>query len=161
MEEAPRKFFRLTPEGEVRLRYAYIIRCDEVIKDRSGEIIELRCSYDPDTRSGTERSGRKVKGTIQWVSAAHAVGAEVRLYERLFTDPDPGRADDVMAYLNRNSLETATAVAEPSLRDVAPGFSCQFERLGYFCADADHSSAAPVFNRIVTLRDTWAKLNRG
>jgi glutaminyl-tRNA synthetase len=159
MEDAPKKFFRLKPGGEVRLRFAYIIRCDEVVKDSSGDIVELHCTYDPDTRSGTDGGGRKVKGTIHWVADAGAVAAEVRLYDRLFTDPDPGRSDDVMTFLNPNSLETTTARAEPSLREVEPGFACQLERLGYFCADLhDHSAAAPVFNRIVTLRDTWAKI---
>lgn len=159
-EEAPRKFFRLKPGGEVRLRYAYIIRCDEVLRNDAGEIAELRCTYDPETRSGSGSSDRKVKGTIHWVSAADAVPAEVRLYDRLFNDPDPGRADDVTTYLNPRSLETVAAHLEPSLRDVAPAFSCQFERLGYFCADpADHCFDGPVFNRIITLRDTWAKLD--
>lgn len=162
MEDAPRKFFRLQPGGEVRLRFAYIIRCDEVIRNDVGEVIELRCSYDPDTRSGSASSARKVKGTIHWVSARDAAAAEVRLYDRLFDDPDPGRADDVLTYLNRDSLETVTARVEPSLRDAVPGFSCQFERLGYFCADSgDHGPVTPVFNRVVTLRDTWAKLNPG
>ncbi|HLT90910.1 MAG TPA: glutamine--tRNA ligase/YqeY domain fusion protein [Woeseiaceae bacterium] len=158
MEEAPRKFFRLKPGGEVRLRYAYIIRCDEVIKSSDGEVVELRCTYDPDTRSGSG-SGRKVKGTIHWVSARESVPAEVRLYDRLFTDPDPGRSDDVTTFLNPLSLETITAQVEPALRNVEPGFSCQLERLGYFCADlVDHSPDTPVFNRIITLRDSWAKI---
>lgn len=157
MEEAPRKFFRLKPGGEVRLRFAYIIRCDEVIKDESGEVVELRCSYDPDTRSGSGSSDRKVKGTIHWVSAAHAVTAEVRLYDRLFTVPDPGSDDNVMENLNPESLEIADARLEPSLVEVAD--AVQFERLGYFCPDsADHSADKPVFNRIVTLRDSWAKI---
>ena len=143
----------------MRLRYAYIIRCDEVIKNDAGEVIELHCTYDPDTRSGTGTSDRKVKGTIHWVAASDAVAAQVRLYDRLFTDPDPGRADDVMTFLNPNSLETVTAWVEPSLAAAECGFVCQFERLGYFCADAvEHRSGNPVFNRIVTLRDTWAKL---
>lgn len=162
MEHAPRKFFRLKPGGEVRLRYAYIIRCDEVIKNDAGEVIELRCTYDPDTRSGSASSARKVKGTIHWIAAGEAAHAEVRLYDRLFTDPDPGRSDDVTTFLNHNSLETVTALVEPSLRTAEPGFSCQFERLGYFCADAvDHTAEAPVFNRIITLRDTWAKIHTG
>jgi len=159
MEEAPRKFFRLTPGGEVRLRYAYIIRCDEVIKDDAGEVIELRCSYDPETRSGTGSSARKVKGTIHWVSAAHAVTAEVRLYDRLFTVEDPGSVDDFTTYLSATSLETVAAMVEASLSDSKPGFVCQFERLGYFCADSvDHRPGRLVFNRIVTLRDSWAKI---
>lgn len=159
MEEAPRKFFRLKPGGEVRLRYAYIIRCDEVIKDDAGEVVELRCSYDPDTRSGTGSSDRKVKGTIHWVSAAHAVQSEVRLYDRLFTHPEPGSADPFLEHLNPASLVNVTAWVEPALADATPCFACQFERLGYFCADSsEHRSDRLVFNRIVTLRDTWAKI---
>jgi glutaminyl-tRNA synthetase len=159
LEEAPKKFFRLKPGGEVRLRYAYIIRCDEVVKDDAGAITELRCSYDPDTRSGTGSSGRKVKGTIHWVSAAHAAAAEVRLYDRLFDDPNPGRTEDVTACLNPGSLEIVEARVEPSLGSASAGFVCQFERLGYFGADSgDHAPGRPVFNRVVTLRDTWAKV---
>jgi glutaminyl-tRNA synthetase len=159
MEEAPRKFFRLRPGGEVRLRYAYIIRCNEVIKDATGEVVELRCSYDPDTRSGAGSSDRKVKGTIHWVSAADAVPAEVRLYDRLFTDPDPGAAESVLTYLNSASLETVTAMVEETLAECPPSFTCQLERLGYFCADSsDHEPGRPVLNRIVTLRDSWAKI---
>ncbi len=161
MEDAPRKFFRLKPGGEVRLRSAYIIRCDEVIKDDSGQVIELRCSYDVDTRSGTGSSDRKVKGTIHWVSARHALAAEVRLYDRLFTDAEPGNADDLHAILNPNSLEVVDARLEPSLSTAAVGTAYQFERLGYFCVDAvDHRDASPVFNRIVTLRDGWAKIEK-
>lgn len=159
MEDAPRKFFRLRPGGEVRLRFAYIIRCDEVIKDDTGDVIELRCSYDPDTRSGTGSSDRKVKGTIHWVSAAGAVAAEVRLYDRLFTHPEPGSSDDFLSHLNPSSLEEVTAMVEPSVIESAPGFACQFERLGYFCTDtADHSADRAVLNRIVTLRDSWARI---
>jgi glutaminyl-tRNA synthetase len=159
MEDAPRKFFRLKPGGEVRLRFAYIIRCDEIIKNAAGEVIELHCSYDPDTRSGSGTSDRKVKGTIHWVSAEHAVQAEVRLYDRLFTVPDPGSDDDVMEHLNPNSLEVADARLEPSLANAVD--AVQFERLGYFCPDsADHSVEKPVFNRIVTLRDSWAKIEK-
>jgi glutaminyl-tRNA synthetase len=161
MEDAPRKFFRLKPGGEVRLRSAYIIRCDEVIKDSAGNVTELRCSYDEDTRSGTGSSDRKVKGTIHWVSARHAVAAEVRLYDRLFTDAEPGSAEDIHAILNPASLEVVQAQLEPSLADPAAGTAYQFERLGYFCPDsADHTTAAPVFNRIVTLRDGWAKIEK-
>jgi len=159
MEEAPRKFFRLQPGGEVRLRFAYIIRCDEVIKDEAGEVVELHCSYDPDTRSGSGSSDRKVKGTIHWVSAEHALAAEVRLYDRLFTVPDPGSDENVMDNLNPASLEIADARLEPSLANASD--AVQFERLGYFCPDAvDHSADKPVFNRIVTLRDSWAKLEK-
>jgi glutaminyl-tRNA synthetase len=159
MEDAPRKFFRLKPGGEVRLRFAYIIRCDEVIKDDSGDVVELRCSYDADTRSGTGSSDRKVKGTIHWVSAEHAVPAEVRLYDRLFTVPDPGSARDVHEHLNPDSLEVVDARLEPALREEDK--AVQFERLGYFSTDSkDHSPRIPVFNRIVTLRDSWAKIEQ-
>jgi glutaminyl-tRNA synthetase len=161
MEEAPRKFFRLKPDGEVRLRSAYIIQCDEVVKDEDGNVIELRCSYDPDTRSGTGASDRKVKGTIHWVSAEHAVPATVRLYDRLFTVLNPNAADDFMKVLNPESLETVEAMLEPSLANLAAGEAVQFERLGYFCPDSeDHSAATRVFNRIVTLRDSWAKIEK-
>jgi len=161
MEEAPRKFFRLKPDGEVRLRFGYIIRCDEVVKDDQGKVVELRCSYDPETKSGSSSSDRKVKGTIHWVSAPHAVPAEVRLYDRLFSDVNPGSAEDLDAILNPESLEVVNAKLEPSLGDAAAGDSWQFERLGYFCADVvDHDAAKPVINRIVTLRDSWAKLEK-
>jgi glutaminyl-tRNA synthetase len=161
MEDAPRKFFRLKPGGEVRLRAAYIIRCDEVIRNDLGEVVELRCSHDPDTRSGSGSSERKVKGTIHWVSARHAVTAEVRLYDRLFNDPEPGAVDDVHSVLNPDSLEVVSARLEPALAGVEAGQACQFERLGYFCPDApDHKPGRPVFNRIVTLRDGWAKLEK-
>jgi len=161
MIEAPQKFFRLSPGSEVRLRYAYIIRCDEVIKDKSGKVVELHCSYDPDTRSGTGSSNRKVKGTIHWVSASHALAAEVRLYDRLFTVPDPAVSDDVTEYLNPNSLEIVTAQLEPSLDKVDAVCSFQFERLGYFAPDSvDSTPDKPIFNRIVTLRDSWAKIEK-
>ena len=161
MEEAPRKFFRLKPGGEVRLRFAYIIRCDEVVKDESGNVIELRCSYDPETRSGSGSSDRKVKGTIHWVSVSHAVHAEVRLYDRLFTIPDPGNAENLVEHLNPNSLEVVDARLESNLSSSETGTAIQFERLGYFCPDAiDHNKEKPVFNRIVTLRDGWAKIER-
>jgi glutaminyl-tRNA synthetase len=161
MEDAPRKFFRLKPDGEVRLRNGYIIRCDEVVKDDAGEVVELRCSYDPDTRSGTGTSDRKVKGTIHWVSAAHAMPAEVRLYDRLFAKPNPNSEDDFMNVLNPDSLTTVTAMLEPSLADLESGEAVQFERLGYFCTDSlDHSADAPVLNRIITLRDSWAKIEK-
>jgi glutaminyl-tRNA synthetase len=159
-EDAPRKFFRLKPGGEVRLRFAYIIRCDEVVKDESGEVVELKCSYDPETRSGSAKSDRKVKGTIHWVSADHAAPAEVRLYDRLFNVPDPGAAEDVLQCLNPDSLEVVAAKLEPALAE-AGGGPWQFERLGYFCTDSqDHQAANPVFNRIVTLRDAWAKIEK-
>ena len=159
MEEAPRKFFRLKPGGEVRLRFGYIIRCDEVIKNDAGEIVELRCSHDPDTRSGTGTSDRKVKGTIHWVSCAHGLDASVRLYDRLFNDANPNTADDFHRVLNENSLEVVRAKLEPSLAEVDE--AVQFERLGYFCIDAqDTTVGEPVLNRIVTLRDSWAKLEK-
>ncbi len=161
MEEAPRKFFRLKPGGEVRLRFGYIIRCDEVIKDDAGNVVELHCSYDPDTRSGSGSSDRKVKGTIHWVSCAHALGAQVRLYDRLFNEANPNAADDFHSVLNPGSLEVVDAKLEPSLAGLGRGEAVQFERLGYFCKDSrDDSDAAHVFNRIVTLRDSWAKLEK-
>jgi glutaminyl-tRNA synthetase len=161
MEDAPRKFFRLKPGGEVRLRFGYIIQCDEVIKNEAGDVVELRCSYDPDTRSGTGSSDRKVKGTIHWVSCRHAIDASVRLYDRLFTDANPNAADDIHSVLNPKSLETANGKLEPALSDLAAGQSVQFERLGYFCVDEkDDSADERVINRIVTLRDSWAKLEK-
>jgi glutaminyl-tRNA synthetase len=161
LEEAPRKFFRLKPGGEVRLRFGYIIQCNEVIKNEAGEVVELRCTYDPDTRSGTGTSERKVKGTIHWVSAGHAVGATVRLYDRLFTVPDPNTADNFMDVLNPESLQIVEAMLEPALAEPIPGRAVQFERLGYFCTDSeDHAPNAPVINRIVTLRDSWAKIEK-
>jgi glutaminyl-tRNA synthetase len=159
MEDPPKKFFRLRPGGEVRLRFAYIIRCDEVVRDDDGNVVELRCTYDPDTRSGSGSSDKKVKGTIHWASAADAVAAEVRLYDRLFTHPEPGSSDAFLSHLNPLSLETVHAMVEPSIANMSSGCACQFERLGYFCADpADHEPGRPVLNRIVTLRDTWAKI---
>ena len=161
MEDAPRKFFRLKPGGEVRLRFGYIIRCDEVVRNDAGEVIELRCSYDPETRSGSESSDRKVKGTIHWVSCAHALPASVRLYDRLFNDANPNAADDFHSVLNPESLENVQAWLEPSLGELAAGEAVQFERLGYFCPDSkDDRPDARVFNRIVTLRDSWAKLEQ-
>jgi len=161
MEDAPRKFFRLKPGGEVRLRNAFIIRCDNVIKNDAGDVIELHCSYDPDTRSGSMNSDRKVKGTIHWVSALHGTNAIVRLYDRLFTEALPSAADNFMDMLNPDSLETVDAVLEPALGMLKPGETVQFERLGYFCIDSkDSTSEKPVFNRVVTLRDSWAKLEK-
>jgi glutaminyl-tRNA synthetase len=161
MEEAPRKFFRLRPGGEVRLRFGFIIRCDEVVKDDNGKVVELRCSYDPDTRSGSASSDRKVKGTIHWVSAQHAIAAEVRLYDRLFSEANPAAVEDIEAILNPKSLEVVPAMLESSLQGVASDNVWQFERLGYFCPDAiDHTPQRPVINRIVTLRDSWAKLEK-
>ena len=159
-ESAPNKFKRLVSGGEVRLRNAYVIRCDEVIKDVHGEIIELHCSYDPATL-GANPEGRKVKGVIHWVSAAHAVTAEVRLYDRLFTRPAPDVVGDYKDYLNPESLLTLTqCVIEPSVRDMRPGDRFQFEREGYFCLDQEADAEHPVFNRTVTLRDSWAKIEQ-
>jgi glutaminyl-tRNA synthetase len=162
MEDPPRKFFRLAPGREVRLRYAYFITCTEVVRDESGEITELRCTYDPATRGGDAPDGRKVKGTLHWVSADHAVPAEVRLYDKLFTVEDPLGAPggkEFTLYLNPESLvRLHSCRAEPALASAQPGECFQFERLGYFCADPDSRPGALVFNRTVTLRDTWAKI---
>ncbi|MFM1941548.1 MAG: hypothetical protein RI897_530 [Verrucomicrobiota bacterium] len=169
MEVPPPKFFRLKPGGEVRLRYAYILKCEQVVKNPAGEVTELRCTIDPDSKSGGSTASRKVKGTIHWVSAAHAVDAEVRLYDRLFTVPEPegdpsGR--DFKEFLNPDSLQVLQGCKlEPSLKEAKPGQAFQFERLGYFCVDAaDSGSNAPggqlVFNRTVGLRDSWAKEQR-
>lgn len=162
-EDAPAKYFRLKPGGEVRLRYAYIIKCEQVIKDPvTGEIKELHCTYDPQTRSGSDTSNRKVKGTIHWVPAAHALDAEVRVYDRLFSTDEPDAAEagkTFLDYMNPKSLEVVKAKVEPCLADAAAGSRYQFERLGYFCVDVkDSKPGKPVFNRTVTLRDTWAKL---
>ncbi|MFN8619740.1 MAG: glutamine--tRNA ligase/YqeY domain fusion protein [Chloroflexota bacterium] len=159
MENPPAKFFRLSPGREVRLRNAYFVTCDEVIKDASGEVVELRCTYDPATRGGDSPDGRRPKATLHWVSAAHAVDAEVRLYEALFTRPDPGADGDLLADLNPASEEVLTGCKlEPSLAEAAVGETVQFERLGYFCPDPDSRPGHPVFNRTLTLKDTWAKL---
>jgi glutaminyl-tRNA synthetase len=161
MEDAPKKFFRLKPGGEVRLRFGYIIRCDNVVRDASGRVVELHCSYDPDTRSGTGSSDRKVKGTIHWVSAAHAADASVRLYDRLFTVANPNTVDDFRSVLNPDSLLTVVAKVEPALADAPPDVAVQFERVGYFKPDLrEHAPGAPVFNRVVTLRDSWAKIEQ-
>ena len=161
MEDAPRKFFRLKPGGEVRLRSAYIIQCNEVIKDEQGKVVELHCTYDVDTRSGTGTSDRKVKGTIHWVSAAQSIATEVRLYDRLFSVVNPGGADDIHDVVNPESLEVVTSALEPLLAGAEVGQRWQFERLGYFTPDSvDHSPGKPVFNRIVTLRDSWAKAEK-
>ena len=162
MEEPPRKFFRLGPGREVRLRFAYFITCNEVIKNAAGEVTELRCTYDPETHGGSAPDGRKVKGTIHWVSASHAFEAQVRLYDRLFTVEDPNKEDDGKTYLDHLNAESQEVIAdaklEPGLAKAEPGERFQFERLGYFCADAGDSQAGkPVFNRTVTLRDAWAK----
>ena len=162
MEEPPRKFFRLGPGREVRLRFAYFITCNEVIKNAAGEVTELHCTYDPETHGGSAPDGRKVKGTIHWVSASHAFEAQVRLYDRLFTVEDPNKEDDGKTYLDHLNAEALEVIEdaklEPGLAKAEPGERFQFERLGYFCADAGDSQAGkPVFNRTVTLRDAWAK----
>ncbi|MBI2925453.1 MAG: glutamine--tRNA ligase/YqeY domain fusion protein [Verrucomicrobia bacterium] len=163
-EVPPPKYFRLRPGGEVRLKYAYIIKCDEIVKDAAGNVTELHCTADLDSKSGGATAGRKVKGTIHWVSAAHAIDAEVRLYDRLFTVPEPDAAGDFKQFINSHSLEVVTAKCEPSLKDARPELRYQFERLGYFAVDKDSALRTPtsalgrlVFNRTITLRDTWAK----
>ncbi|MDP6563974.1 MAG: glutamine--tRNA ligase/YqeY domain fusion protein [Alphaproteobacteria bacterium] len=159
MEDPPKKFFRLAPGREVRLRYAYFITCHEVIKDAAGEVVELRCSYDPATKGGNAPDGRKVKATLHWVSAAHATAAEVRLYDHLFQREDPGAEGDFLADLNPASLECLVGCQlEPSLADLRPGETVQFERLGYFCADPDTKPEQPVLGRTLGLRDSWAKI---
>jgi glutaminyl-tRNA synthetase len=162
-DNPPKGFHRLVPGGEVRLRYAYIIKCEEVVKNDDGEIIELRCTYDPDTRSGTGTSKKKVKGTIHWVSLEHAIKAEVRLYDRLFTveAPDADKEKGFLDFLNPDSLEILpNALIEPFLNVSKPGNRFQFERHGYFCVDTKHSTDEKlVFNRTVTLKDSWGKAN--
>ena len=159
MEDPPKKFFRLGPGREVRLRYAYFITCQSVEKDADGNITRLICTYDPETHGGQAPDGRKVKGTIHWVSAEHAVDAEVRLYDRLFTEPEPEASGDFLECLNADSLKVITGKLEPSLAELSPGERVQFERLGYFTPDAkDTAPDKPVFNRIVGLRDSWAKI---
>jgi glutaminyl-tRNA synthetase len=164
MEDPPRKFFRLAPGREVRLRWAYFIKCEEVIKDADGNITELRCTYDPETKGGNAPDGRKVKGTIHWVSAEHCFDAEVRLYDTLFTQEDPAdvpEGTDWKENINPDSLRIVRGMMEPALKGAAPGDMIQFERVGYFTPDsADSKPEAPVFNRTVTLRDTWAKIKK-
>ncbi|HWX21083.1 MAG TPA: glutamine--tRNA ligase/YqeY domain fusion protein [Candidatus Binatia bacterium] len=157
METPPPKYFRLRPGGEVRLKYAYIIKCEEVIKDAAGNVVELRCTADLDSRTGGPTAGRKVKGTIHWVSAAHAVEAEVRFYDRLFTVPEPDAGGDFKKHLNPHSLEVLTAKSEPSLKEAKPELRYQFERLAYFALDKDSAPGKLVFNRTITLKDAWAK----
>jgi glutaminyl-tRNA synthetase len=157
METPPPKYFRLRPGGEVRLKYAYIIKCDEVVKDDGGNVLELRCTVDLESKSGGATSNRKVKGTIHWVSAAHAADAEVRLYDRLFTVPEPDAAGDFKSFVNPHSLEVVTAKCEPDLTNARPEERYQFERLGYFALDPDSTPEKQVWNRTVTLKDTWAK----
>ena len=168
MEAPPPKYFRLKPGGEVRLKYAYIIRCDEVVKDNAGKVIELHCSVDLESKSGGATSNRKVKGTIHWVSTRHAIDAEVRLYDRLFTVPEPdsasagspgatGAGGDFKLFINPQSLEVVSAKCEPSLKEAHAEERYQFERLGYFALDPDSTPAKQVWNRTITLKDTWAK----
>ena len=157
METPPPKYFRLRPGGEVRLKYAYIIKCDEVVKDASGKVIELRCTADLDSKSGGATAGRKVKGTIHWVSATKAIDAEVRLYDRLFTVAEPDAQGDFKQFINPHSLDVITAKLEPSLAEAKPETRYQFERLAYFALDKDSAAGKLVFNRTITLKDTWAK----
>jgi glutaminyl-tRNA synthetase len=164
-EDPPKGYFRLSPGREVRLRYGYFVKCTNVVKNASGEAVEVHCTYDPATRGGNAPDGRKVKATIHWVSAAHAIDAEVRLYDKLFTKPYPNHVEegqDFTANLTPTSLEVVTnAKVEPSLAAAAAGARYQFERLGYFCVDPDSAPAKPVFNRTVALKDTWAKIEKG
>ena len=158
MEDPPRKFYRLSPGREVRLRYAYLVTCREVVKDAHGEVVELRCTYDPGSRGGNAPDGRKVQATLHWVNAADSVAAEIRLINTLFATPEPGGGGDVMADLNPNAMEILRGcLVEPALAQATPGDAVQFERQGYFCADADSRPGQPVFNRTVGLRDSWAK----
>jgi len=162
MEDPPKKFYRLAPGREVRLRYAYFITCTDVIKDaQSGEVTELHCTYDPETKGGDSPDGRKVKATLHWVSAKHALDAEVRLYNNLFTSENPETGDDLTSFINPDSLQVLTSCkVEPGLANASPGSRLQFERLGYFCVDPDSSPDQLVFNRTVTLRDSWAKIKK-
>ena len=164
MEEPPKKFFRLAPGREVRLRYAYFITCTRVVKDAAGRVVELHCTYDPATRGGDAPDGRKVKATLHWVSAPHVRNAEVRLYDNLFTKEDPEdvpEGQDFTANLNPNSLEILTdCYVEPSLAGAALLSRYQFERLGYFCVDPDSTAGKLVFNRTVTLKDPWARIRQ-
>jgi len=161
MEEPPKKFFRLAPGREVRLRYAYYVTCTDVVKDENGEIIELRCTYDPATKGGDSPDGRKVKATLHWVSADHAVPAEVRVYDHLFKEEEPGENGDYLDDLNPESLKVLKpCYLEPELKNTEVGGTVQFERLGYFCKDRDSTTDLPVFNRTVALRDSWAKAKK-
>ena len=160
MEDPPRKFFRLGPGREVRFRWAYFLTCNDFIKDAEGNIVEIHCTYDPETRGGDSPDGRKVKGTIHWVSANQSIPAQIRLYDRLFTEekPDSHKDTSFTEFLNPDSLQTIVARIEPHLAEVtSPGYQCQFERTGYFCADKDSTPSSLVFNRTVPLRDSWAK----
>ena len=160
MEDPPKKFFRLSPGREVRLRYAYFITCEEVVKDSEGNITELHCKYDPNTKGGNSPDGRKVKATLHWVSASDSIDAEIRKYDRLFKTAEPDKNDNFMDEINPNSLEIlSNCKLEPSLKDAKVGEAIQFERLGYFCKDPD-SKENLIFNRTVPLRDSWAKIDK-
>jgi glutaminyl-tRNA synthetase len=162
-EDPPPKFFRLTPGREVRLRNAYLVQCVEVVKDASGAVAELRCTYDPQTRGGDAPDGRKVKATLHWVAAPTAAPAEIRLYDHLFVKPDPddvAPGENYLANLNPDALTVVIGLVEPGVANAAPGTRYQFERLGYFCVDPDSTPGKPVYNRTVTLRDTWAKIEK-
>jgi glutaminyl-tRNA synthetase len=160
MEDPPKKFFRLSPGREVRLRYAYFITCEKLVKDSEGNIIELHCTYDPDTKGGNSPDGRKVKATLHWVSASDSIDAEIRKYDRLFQIPEPDKEDNFMDAINPSSLEVlSNCKLEPSLKEVKVGESIQFERLGYFCKDSD-SDDTPIFNQTVPLRDSWGKIDK-
>ena len=164
-EDPPKQFFRLSPGREVRLRYGYFITCTSVVKDTQGNVVEVHCTYDPETRGGNSPpDGRKVKSTIHWVSAEHAIDAEVRVYDTLFTKENPNDVEEGHEFtdnLNPQSMQILTGCKlEPSLANAAPGSRYQFERLGYFCVDPDSTSQNPVFNRTVTLKDTWAKIEK-
>jgi glutaminyl-tRNA synthetase len=161
MENPPKKFFRLAPGREVRLRYAYFITCEEVLKDDQGNPVELHCTYDPKTKGGNAPDGRKVKATLHWVHALDAVQSRVHLYDRLFSVPDPDSADNFLEAMNPISLDVLSdCMLERSLADVQAGTTVQFERLGYFCADPDTTNDSPVFNRTVPLRDSWARIGK-
>lgn len=160
METPPPKYFRLRPGGEVRLKYGYIIKCDEVVKDTAGNVTELRCTADLDSKSGGPTADRKIKGTIHWVCAAKAIDAEVRLYDRLFSVPEPDSGGDFKSFINPNSLEVVTAKIEPAVANARPDERYQFERLGYFVLDKDSAPERQVWNRTTTLRDAWAKVSK-
>jgi glutaminyl-tRNA synthetase len=163
-EDPPKKYFRLAPGREVRLRCAYFIRCTNVVKDERGEIVELHCTYDPATRGGDAPDGRRVKATLHWVSAAHGIPVEVRLYDRLFSVPDPENVPEGKTFVDRLNLDSLEVLrdsqAESALGAALPGARFQFERIGYFCVDPDSRPDAPVFNRTVSLRDGWAKIEQ-
>ncbi|TVR68077.1 MAG: glutamine--tRNA ligase, partial [Spirochaetaceae bacterium] len=160
LEDAPRKWFRLAPDREVRLKFAYYVTCREAIRDETGEITEIRCTYDPESRGGDTPDGRKVKGTIHWVSAEHALPAEIRLYDTLFDRENPEEVDDFTTALNPDSLRICEGFLEPALAEIAPGDSVQFLRMGYFCRDLKNSAGPLVFNRSVSLKDNWARIVR-